>query len=280
MRGRFPAGAPSAALRRACFVLSVALLTGCAALRPAPPPLDPARLDTVLQRLAEQKERVASFYSLGTVTLRQWVVESEEARILVVGTRNPLRIKVEITHPWGAPVLHVLVDRGRLEAFSFPDATLYTGPATPRTLERFLPSPPDLEDLWSLLRGYPPPPDPGCAPRSETGPRIVCAGPSVEAPWSLHVRPDTLEPERLTFLESRLEVAFDDICVQDGIRWAGRVSYHPGDRPGRVVFRTERMVFNQVIPEAVYTLKTPRSYRKVELEETGEGPGHGGANRP
>ena len=271
MRGRFPAGAPSAALRRACLVLSLALLTGCAALRPAPPPLDPARLDTVLDRLAEQKERVASFYSLGTVTLRQWVVESEEARILVVGTRNPLRIKVEITHPWGAPVLHVLVDRGRLEAFSFPDATLYTGPATPGTLERFLPSPPDMDDLWDLLRGYPPPPAPGGVPASEKGPRIVCSEACPGAPWSLRVRPDTLEPERLTFLESRLEVAFDDLHVRDGIRWAGVVSYHPGDRPGRVVIRNERMVFNEEIPEAVYTLKTPPSFREIDLESPDNG---------
>jgi hypothetical protein len=252
-------------------VLLLTLLSGCAALRTVPPPLGPARLDTVLRRLNDQRERVDTFYGLGTVTLKQWVVESEEARILVVGTRNPLRIKVEITHPWGAPVLHVLVDRGRLKAFSFPEATLYTGPATPDTLERFLPAPPALNDLWSLLRGYPPPPDIGCVPRSEKGPRLVCPEACPGAPWSLQVRPDTLEPERLTFLESRLEVSFDDIRVRDGIRWAGTVCYHPGDRPGKVVFRNERMVFNQEIPEAVYMLKTPPSFREVELEHAGKG---------
>ncbi|MCF8061359.1 MAG: hypothetical protein K9M82_02485, partial [Deltaproteobacteria bacterium] len=90
-------------------------------------------------------------------------------------------------------------------------------------------------------------------------------------PWALQVQPETLEPERLTFLESRLEVAFDDVHIQKGIRWAGVVSYNPGDRPGRVVIRNERMVFNQEIPEAVYTLKTPPSFREIDLESAGHG---------
>lgn len=221
----------------------------------------------MLHRLTTQSERVTTFYSMGTVSLRQWVVESEEADILVVGSRDPLRIKVEITHPWGAPVLHILVDRNRFEAFSYPDKTLYTGPATPGILNRFLPTPPDLAHMWALLRGYPSLPEIESV-RSEEGPRVVCDRGCPGAFWSLKLHADTLEPERLSFPESRLQVAFEDIRTADGIRFAGEVRYLPQDRSGQVVIRNRRMVFNQEIPDAIYTLKTPGSYQVVELEET------------
>ncbi len=248
-------------------LLILALISGCAALRPARPPLSPSEVETVLHRLTTQNERVTTFYSMGSVSLRQWVVESEEADILVVGSRDPLRIKVEITHSWGAPVLHILVDRERFEAFSYPDKVFYTGPATPGVLNRFLPSPPDLDHMWALLRGYPDLPEPASV-RSEEGPRVAC-GPDCPggASWSLKLHADTLEPERLAFPDSRLQVAFDDIRTADGIRFAGVVRFLPQDRSGQVVIRNRRMVFNREIPDAVYTLKTPGPYREVELQE-------------
>ncbi len=243
------------------LLLILALTSGCASLRPPLPQLSPSDLQAVLNRLEAQRHHVTSFYSVGTVTLKKWIAESEEAAILVVGDREPLRIKVEITHPWGAPMLHVLVDRGRFEAFSFSDKTLYTGPATPEVLSRFLPTPPDLDHLWALLRGYPGLPEVESA-RSQAGPRLICRG-----VWSLKLHAETLEPQRLAFPRRDLEVAFDDIQATDGILYAGVVRYLPRDRGGQVVIRNKRMVFNQETPEKIYTVKTPGSYRVMEWKE-------------
>jgi len=249
-------------------VLSVLLLflSACAALRPAAPPLSDPETVHVLDLLKAQAGKVLSFYSMGTVILKQGFVESQEARILVIGTRDPMRIKVEITHPWGRPLLHFLISDDRLEAVSFQKATRYTGPATPETLGRFLPSPPDLQGVWSLLRGYPAPPLTGTAV-SESGPRIVWRGASGEPIQILGIRPATLEPERIVFPKSRLNVVFGDFRNSGGIRYAGEIRYLPEKNRGEVIIENERMVFNQDIPEAVFELRSPSTFRTEMLED-------------
>lgn len=247
-------------------LLLLLLLNGCASFRPGPPPLTRPEIAGILRQMDAQKERVSTFFSMGTVFLKKWIVESEEAKILVVGHRNPLRIKVEITHPWGAPILHVLMDRGRLTAFSHTDATLYTGPATPATLGRFMPSPPDLESAWALLRGYPSPRALGDVV-SKKGLLVVCSETCSRPPWTLRVRPVTLDPEVLFYPKSGLEVSFEGIREQDGIRYAGEVRYRAEERGGTVVIRNDRMVFNRDIPEEIFRLKKPASYRTILLDE-------------
>jgi hypothetical protein len=254
-------------LRRPCplalMALAVLFMHGCAAIRPDAPPPGPAEVQALRETLLRQGEAVESFYSLGSVVLRKWIVESEEARILVVGVRNPLRIKVEITHGWGAPVLHILVDRERLEAFSFPDEVLYTGPATAETLGRFLPCPPDMDGIWALLRGYPALPGAGVA-RPGPGSKIICDRGCSGSPWTLEV--DTaLTPLRLTFTESGLDVIFTDMEEREGIAYAGKVEVRPGKGPGKVLIRNERMVFNRRIPEKIFEVKKPPSYKRIEL---------------
>jgi hypothetical protein len=250
------------------WILSVILVlsSGCAALRPAAPPLSDSETTRVLDRLKRQADNVLTFYSTGTVVLKKGFVESQEARILVIGTRDPMRIKVEITHPWGRPLLHILVSDDRLEAVSFQEATRYIGPATPETLGRFLPSPPDLQSVWSLLRGYPAPPTVGTVV-SEAGPRIVWRRASGEPIQILGIRPSTLEPERIVFPGSRLNVIFDDLRESGGVRYAGEVRYLPDKKIGGVIIQNERMVFNQDIPEAVFELRIPSTFRIETLED-------------
>lgn len=257
--------APSVVVQWIPLIL-LAFLSGCAAFRPAAPPLSDPETSRVLDRLKAQAENVLTFYSMGTVILKQGFMGSKEARILVVGTRDPLRIKVEITHPWGRPLLHVLVRRDRLEALSFQEATRYTGPATPETLGRFLPSPPDLQSVWSLLRGYPAPPEKGTAV-SESGPRIVWRAASGKPLQILGIRPETLEPERIVFPASRLHVLFGDLRESGGIRYAGEVRYLPEEKRGQVLIQNERMVFNQDIPEAVFELRPPSTFRTETLND-------------
>ena len=256
--------APSVVVRWIPLIL-LAFLSGCAAFRPAAPPLSDPETSRVLNRLKGQAENVLTFYSMGTVVLKQGFMGSQEARILVVGTRDPLRIKVEITHPWGRPLLHVLVSGDRLEALSFQEATRYTGPATPETLGRFLPSPPDLASVWSLLRGCPAPPERGTA-ISESGPRIVWRAASGKPLQILGIRAGTLEPERIVFPASRLQVLFGDLRERGGIRYAGEVRYLPEEKRGQVLIQNERMVFNQDIPEAIFEIRGPSSFRTEALD--------------
>lgn len=245
-------------------ILFLLLISACATTGPAHPPLSPPEVAELIARLKDQRDRVSSYYSLGTVVLRKSVVESQEANILVVGTRDPFRLKVEITHPWGAPILQILVDRDRLEAFSFQDGILYTGPANQRTLGMFLPSAPKLACVWSLLRGYPQPPDRGTA-RADQGGRIVWAGEDKRAFRILELSEESLAPRRLVFLGSGLEVVFGEARDQGGILYSESVTFNPGNGNGHMKIKYERMVFNLEVPGQIFRIPKPKVYEEVQL---------------
>lgn len=237
-------------------------IAGCATLG-ARPALSPPEISTTLAQLKDQRDRVTSFYSMGTVMLKRWVVESEQANILVVGTKDPFRLKVEVTHPWGGPILHVLLEGDRLRAFSFQESTLYTGPATQEALGVFLPSPPDLPSIWSVLRGYPPLPERGSI-AAGPGPRIVWTGEGGDPLETLELLPESLAPARVLFHGSGLEVSFEDMQEKEGVLYAGEVRLKPGNG-GQVVIHNQRMVFNTDIPEKVFRLRIPDTHHEVYL---------------
>ena len=98
------------------------LLTGCAAVRTLMkgPPLTADRIDAILAGIDDQQAQVSSFYTLGKVLLKDGILEAE-ADALIVGTREPFRLKIELTHSWGKPLLHIRgVIRAKSLFFRFP----------------------------------------------------------------------------------------------------------------------------------------------------------------
>jgi hypothetical protein len=169
-------------------------LTGCALVREGSfsPPLTDQQLGAVISRLKDQEARVKSFFSQGTLLLKDWYWEAE-TRVLIVGLRDPFRVKVEITHGWGQPILHVLVDQKRLEVLSFQENRLYVGRFTPQALSRFFPGDLDSDLIWTVLRGYP-----GISPRTKTfSPgrnRISFADEKGEEIEGMDLHPEDLRP--------------------------------------------------------------------------------------
>jgi len=101
-------------------------------------PLTYEEVQDIIKKVQDQEKKVTSFYSLGSILVQDGNWESE-SNILTAGTKNPFVIKMEITHPWGQPILHILIDELRLEVLSFRENRLYLGPFTPGALSKFLP---------------------------------------------------------------------------------------------------------------------------------------------
>lgn len=252
---------------RAIFCLALLFLSGCAAPRPAVPPVerfDQAQIERALSSIRDTQQRVRAFFCTGTLLVRENDGESS-LRILTLGTRKPFRLRVEVSHPWGGPLFHMLLGESTQGLISFSEKKYYTWKGGLEKVPRFFPGPIPVRHLWGLLQGLPvlyqglraDSPAPGkIALRDEHG-RVLqvlyLAGP--DAP-----------PVALEYPLMGLRVAFSRLGTDAGIPHARQITvrHHPSGR--RIRIRITKMVFNGSIPNPVFALRLPPGFQTISLD--------------
>lgn len=199
--------------------------------------------------------------------MKDWRGESE-AGILIAGTRNPFQIKIEITHFWGKPILHIQIVNDRIKILSFTGKKLYYGRMSPDVLSRFFHGKPlDRSLIWAISRGYPP----FMAykrigiPERNTIHLIDREGRVVE---SIELDPEKKLPTRISFPDRDLALDFYGYITQGGIKYAAEIrgkSLHGGKD---LILQHDNMVFNRKIPEQIFELENMPGFETVHLEET------------
>ena len=226
--------------------------------------LSPDERDDVLSNIIEQEEKVSSFYTLGSITVKGWVWESD-ADILIAAVKDPLKIKIEITHTWGRPLLHLLIHDGQLEVLSFDEKRIYLGDFTSETLSRFLPgvmADPDL--IWTVLRAY---------PHLIKDYRIGEPGPgrihlyNLEEEEIIDLDMENLKPIGVSFPEQKIRLLFSDLQEKDGIVYASEVKMNHDQEKKTLILHNKRMVFNTSIPAPIFAIKTMANFERVILDE-------------
>jgi hypothetical protein len=241
------------------------LFQGCALFRPLPErPLNGQQVDAALSRIREQGASVASFYAVGNLSVKNWIWE-REANLFTAGTRSPLGVKIEITHAWGQPILHVLLDRSRFRVLSFPERTLYLGDFDPKALSRFLPVDCDLDLLWAALRAYPILLEHERVSSRRTNQISLFdkQGVAIE----IIELTEGLQPGSVIFPEKHLEFEFADFESREGIVYARKVEVK--DLKGKRSLKLElsKMVFNRPIPQEILALEKPPAFETVRIEK-------------
>jgi hypothetical protein len=214
--------------------------------------------------MQEQEKKVSSFYTHGSISVKDWKWESE-ADILIAGIKDPLRIKIEITHPWGRPILHILIDNKDLKVISFNEKRLYLGDFTPEALSRFFPGRlfgPDL--IWAVLRGYP----------------YLIKHHSIASPGAnqisllnqkerevIDLYPENLLPRLVSFPAQQIDLTFSEFQDNDGIYYAREVKVNSIKGSKDLILKSGKKVFNKTIPKQIFILKRPPMFETVYLEE-------------
>jgi hypothetical protein len=240
-------------------------LSHCATLPPTHRPLRDEEIATVISSLRRQQEKVTSFYALGSVSVKKGLWESE-ADILVIGEKKPLALKIEITHPWGQPILHILINKGRIEAFSYPEKKLYVGVFSPQAVSRFIPGKLDPTLVWALMRGYPPVRDHARAVATAYGQILLLdrQGKEVER---IGLQRENLDPFTVTFPENGIRLELTEIQEQKSIRFARRFTLESMEDKRDMIVLTKKVVFNRPIPNGVFSIKKPPPYETHYLND-------------
>lgn len=249
-----------------CSLGLLLFLNGCQrlGLKPSPPPFTPKETAWILTRAEEQQSRVETFYSSGRLVAGRHFSKSESS-ILAVGDRNPFQIKVEITHPWGQPLFHILVREGDVRILSFPEKRLYVGRLGDPGLSKFLPGFIDAEQLWGVLRGFPQFLNHKTAV-SHRGDQITLLNGEGLPVQSIEFPSGTFLPRLVSYTGQEMKVSFSDFQEAEGLYYAREIHLDDFGLGASMDLHYNQVVFNRSIPPAIFKLETPPGYTVFPLE--------------
>lgn len=254
-------------LKVLALLLTSASFAGCATLYETAfqKPFVHEQATAIVSRMEDQERNVASFYTAGKLVANNWWYGETESDILIAGNKEPLKLKIEITHPWGQPILHILIHPGRLEVLSFTDRKLYVGELKPDILSKFFPGDLDPDLIWAALRGYP------CL---RTHKRMASLkanqitlfdGKEAEVE-TIDFYPETALPRLASFPLQDVNVLFSDFQASEGIFYAREVRVEHARGKGNLILRTRGTVLNRTIPGEIFTMEKPPGFETHYLD--------------
>lgn len=266
----FLKGLGSALLKRnpgLSILILFSLLTGCVSLRPTPAPLNlaPQQLTTLIGQMAVEQQKVNSFFVQGNLDIKNWYGDAE-VNILAIGTQNPFRLKVEVSHSWGNPLLYLLIDQSRMEILSFTEQTYYFGEFRPQWMTRFLGVELSADIIWATLRGYPlilirdPIRLQGSNP-------VVLLDEEAKPIEQITIQPETFLPEEVLFSQSKLLFRFSDFQQSNQILFAKKIQINHVGQKQALSLRYVDAVFNEEVPSQIFSISKPLHFKTVELSE-------------
>jgi hypothetical protein len=191
----------------------------------------------------------------------------QEANTLMVGTRAPLRLRMEITHAWGQPILHLLVVGKTFKALSYGERKLYIGDLSPGALLKFFPADLDGDLIWDVLRGFPRL-RPNGRVESRKGDQLSLLDRNGEERAILELDAESGLPRRITFPERKISIGYSDFQQEDGILYAREVRVTQLEGTRNLTLKNRKMVFNKAIPDEIFRMDIPPGFETEYIKKT------------
>ncbi len=222
------------------------------------PPFTNQEISTILSNLKIQDNAVHSFFSTGRITIQG--SDSEfEANVLTLGTRDPFRIKIEITHFWGRPLFHIMIKENRIHIISFPENRYYSGKIGEALTSDLLPVRLDTNQLWALGRGYPILCEYDQA-KSFEGNQISLLNKKGTTSQVLEFDAEQDNPLQSSLPEQGLKVSFADFRNNENIRFAKNTQLNDQKTGTMLLLKIKQIVFNKIMDESIFDITIPSGF--------------------
>ena len=254
---------------RRLFLLALLLLltlSGCAPVL-FKKPLSDQELGNVLSLLKAQEQAANTFFTTGQMIVKDWYWD-QEANTLMAGTRTPLRLRIEITHAWGQPILHVLVVGRTFKALSYGERKLYMGELSPGSLAKFFPADLDADLIWDVVRGFPKLQQHDRV-ESRKGNQISFLNRNGDEVEILELDPESALPRQVSFPQRKVGIGYTDFQQDGGILYAGEVRVKQLEGTRNVILKNGKMVFNKAIPEEIFKMEIPPGFETEYVNKQG-----------
>jgi hypothetical protein len=241
------------------------IFPSCAPVTPKQPPriLDDREIADFISMARAQDAHVRTLISAGRLKIRKDNSEND-ANVLMVGERTLDKIKIEITHPWGRPVVHILVDGKRVDMVSFVDKRFYFGRLGTFDPTGLFPGGFDFDQIWAFARAF---------PVLRAHHRVVLSKNNQIA--LLNSTGETVQvvdfcgpsnlPCRVFSPQQGASLFFSRFQQQEEILYARNVEFRASGVDSALGMEFKQVVFNETIPPNVFELVKPEGFQSVPL---------------
>ncbi|MCU0593988.1 MAG: hypothetical protein MUC98_00815 [Desulfobacterota bacterium] len=254
-------------MRIILVLIVLVTLSGCAPVF-LKKPLSDQEVEKVLSLLKAQEEAADTFFNTGQMVVKDWYWD-QEANTLIAGTRTPLRLRIEVTHAWGQPILHLVVVGKSFKALSYGERKLYMGDLAPGALSKFFPADLDADLIWDVVRGFPKLRS-GGRRESRTADRLSVLDRNGDESEILDLDPESGLPRQTLFPQRKVGVRYLDFQQEGGILYAGEVRVRQLEGTRSLTLKNGKMVFNKPIPDEIFRMEIPPGFEteRIEKEKT------------
>ena len=261
-------------------------------VKPLAPALDEESVASLVSDFKAQEEKAKTLFFSGALTLKDQDAENS-VQILMIADATPRagsksrvgtqaspyrqvradtqvcpygRMKIEITHPWGKPLVHILIEGQRLDILDFNEKRFYRGSLKSKRLSERIPIPLNHCLLWSLARAFP-----ALLKHQEAasfaGNQITLLDSEGEKVQIFELYSSEPLPSKVFFCKENAVMVFSDFEDEYGILYARKVDFHGPDHKIGLAIEIDQMRFNAPLPEAVFRMEAPRDFKTVHLKD-------------
>ncbi len=250
------------------FIFLLTLVLGCASLAPFPPakPFSQQESDRIISNLQDQEERVSSFHGTGKLILKKGE-EEIEANLFAVGS-NPYKIRLEITHPWGRPLLYIVADEKSISVLSLTDKKFFRGPPHSFDMKQFFLYGLDLDLAWKIFSGSVPILPTSGETVSLKPHEISLYNKQGEIIETISFSSKTLLPRSIYFPKKGLSIRLSEFDEGYLDPRPLKIKVLKENEDQLVVIRYKSFTLNKPVPEEIFQLNPPPSFEIVNLNNS------------
>jgi outer membrane lipoprotein-sorting protein len=250
------------------FVFLLTLVLGCAYPAPFPPakPFSQQESDQIISNLKDREEKVSSFQGIGKVVVKKGE-EEIEANLFAVGS-NPYKIRLEIIHSWGRPLLYIVADEKSISVLSLRDKKFFRGPPHSLDIKKFFLYGLDLDLAWKIFSGSVPILSASGGTVSLKPHEISLYNKQGEIVETISFSPKTLLPRSIYFPKKGFSILlseFDEGYLEPRPL---KIKVLKESEDQLVVIRYKNFSLNKPVPEEIFQLTPPPSFEIVNLNNS------------
>jgi len=249
-------------------IFLLALVLGCAHLVSFPPaePFSQQESDRLISNLRDQEEKISSFQGFGTLMFKKGE-EEIEANLFAIGS-NPYKIRLEITHTWGRPLLHIVGDERNVSVLSLTDKKFFRGTPHSLDIKQFFLCGLGMDLIWKIFSGSVPILSASGGAVSLKPHEISLYNKQGEVEEIVSFSPRTLLPRSIYFPKKGFSILFSEFEEGDLGPHPLKIKVLKEDEDHLAVIRYKSLTLNKPVPEEIFQLNPPTNFEIINLNNS------------